>query len=398
MARREAEMAGAGPHPARIALLSILMIACWAIPADAQRDVDTLSAAREKYSSSAESWIALQKDLPEILRRRPTAEAGAKLEAAERARIEMTRARLDYLELLRSVYAAEAVKYKPPDSRGNQIKETVIEADQGLLTDVNRAAARLDEELKAAAADRRRMAAVQNQRTELQELRSLVLSRGRDLDRIGAEFAESSAGRAAVSRAYGEVAEWIGLAIEAAAKDDEIWASAYAKLRRPVERPAVERPAPVRRPDPPAAPVHVPGSAPGVPRGGSSALVPNIGGLWLLDRPQAGSALSGPGAAVGARVEVEQTGDEVKGVFECIFAAPPNEPNRPAVRFGFTGKITNPILRFEIIPPLKGTILIRPADAGTLEVSYRIEGAKKSGVAVGSVPEQKPIVLRKARR
>ena len=67
------------------------------------------------------------------------------------------------------------------------------------------------------------------------------------------------------------------------------------------------------------------------------------------------------------------------------------------VRFNFTGKITNPILQFDISAPLSGTILLRQAD-GAVEVSYGISNPQRTGIAFGVVPKDGPMVLRRAIR
>ena len=127
-------------------------------------------------------------------------------------------------------------------------------------------------------------------------------------------------------------------------------------------------------------------------------MVPTIGGLWLLNNPRARKLPSGAYEPASARLEINQNGVEIEGSFECTFAVPPDEKYNPVVRFNFTGRITNPILRFEISAPLSGTILIRHPDAVTLEVSYGINNPQKTGIAFGAVPEDGPQVLRKVLR
>jgi hypothetical protein len=382
-----------------LTVLPILLVSAWCSPAAGQNPAGQLAAAREAYSTSVEFWAALQQDLPAELKKLPTAEAQANLQAAEQARSAVSKARLDYLNGLKSAYSAAAGRYKAPAGPRIEAKASIAGADKELLSDLDQATVRLDTEIKSVAAtDRARAAALQKQKAGLLDLRSLVLRRGRDLDRFESELAQSQASREALGKAYGELANWASSAIEAAAKDDEAWAAAYARMRLQIPKPPEVRPLPRREPVPMPPPAPGLQSPPPSMQGGGSILVPTIGGLWVLNNPHARKLPSGAYEPASVRLQITQNGTAVEGIYECTFAVPANEPYNPVVRFNFAGSITNPILRFKISAPLSGTIFIRPAGAGTLEVSYGISNPLRTGIAFGAVPEESPQMLRKALR
>jgi hypothetical protein len=355
--------------------------------------------AREAYESAIDVWVVLQQNLAEELRLLPAETGQARLQGTEKARQSVARARLSYLSSLSLHYADLAASFRGPGSAADSTSGQVLSADKTMLSDLDEAVVLLDGEIKSTAAtDRPRAAALQKQKTDLLELRSLILRRGRELARLESARTLASGQRESLAKAYARLAEWTSLAAEAAAKEEESWAAAYTAMRGQISNlpreKIVERPAPETAP-PPTPPVQI---APAPAQGGGSVLVPSIGGLWLLNNPRAKKLPSGAYEPASARLEINQNGTDVEGSFECTFAVPPNEPFNPVVRFNFTGKITNPILRFEITAPLTGTILLRQADAGTMEVSYGINNPQRTGIAFGAVPEDGPQVLRKALR
>jgi len=359
-----------------------------------------LAPAREAYEAAIDVWVALQQNLAEELRLLPAEAARIKLQGTEKARQAVARARLSYLSSLSRSYADVAASLR--GAAGGTADSTtglILSADKSMLSDLDAAVVLLDGEIKSAAAtDRPRSAALQKQKTDLLELKSLIQRRGRELDRLDSARTIANGRWESLAKAYARLAEWASTAAEAAAKEEEAWAATYTTMRGlitnlPRER-VVERQAPetARPPSPPAQ------TGPVLAQGGGSMLVPNIGGLWLLNNPRAKKLPSGAYEPASARLEIIQNGTDVEGSFECTFAVPPNEPFNPVVRFNFTGKITNPILRFDIATPLAGTILLRQADAATIEVSYGISNPQKTGIAFGAVPEDGPQVLRKALR
>lgn len=386
------------PGGALLALALLLLASSGDVFAQAAQS--PVSRAREAYDAAVDIWLAIQQNLAEELRLLPVEAAHIKLQGAERARQALSMARLSYLHSLKQSYAGVASSLSVAGSAADNTATLVLSADKVMLTDLDAAVALLDGDIKraAAAADRSRAAALQEQKTDLLELRSMILRRGRELDRLESARTLSNGRREALAKAYGRLAEWTTAAAEAAAKDEETWAAAYTAMRgqianRPRER-VVERQAPE-----PAVPASPPAQAgPALAQGGGSVLVPSIGGLWLLNNPRARKLPNGAYEPASARLEINQNGTEVEGTFECTFAVPANESYNPVVRFNFTGKITNPILRFDISAPLVGTILIRQSDAATIEVSYGISNPQKTGIAFGAVPEDGPQVLRKALR
>lgn len=383
-----------------ISLLTFAILALApANPAFAQGTGSPLVPAREAYESAIDVWVVLQQNLAEELRLLPAETGQARLQGTEKARQSVARARLSYLSSLSLHYADLAASFRGPGSAADSTSGQVLSADKTMLSDLDEAVVLLDGEIKSTAAtDRPRAAALQKQKTDLLELRSLILRRGRELARLESARTLASGQRESLAKAYARLAEWTSLAAEAAAKEEESWAAAYTAMRGQISNlpreKIVERPAPETAP-PPTPPVQI---APAPAQGGGSVLVPSIGGLWLLNNPRAKKLPSGAYEPASARLEINQNGTDVEGSFECTFAVPPNEPFNPVVRFNFTGKITNPILRFEITAPLTGTILLRQADAGTMEVSYGINNPQRTGIAFGAVPEDGPQVLRKALR
>ncbi len=375
----------------------LLAITFWS-PVLGQTPESQLGVSREAYSAAVDTWMTLQQDLPGELKRLPAEEAQAKLQAAEKARLAVGRARLDYLNGLKAAYETGAGRYKATGDSRNGTKALIEGADKEMLSDLDQATMWLDEEIRSASANRPRVAALQKQRAELMDLRSLIQRRGRDLERFESELSQSNANRAALGRAYGELAGWVASASDAAAKDEEVWAAAYAKMRLRIANQVSERPMPRREPEPAPTPPPTTPAAPPAIQGPASALVPNIGGIWVLNNPHARKLPSGAYEPASSRLTITQNGTEVHGSFECRFAVPANESHNPVVRFDFTGRITNPILRFAVSAPLKGTILIRPVDAVTLEVSYGISNSQKAGIDFGAVPEEGPQLLRRALR
>lgn len=375
----------------------LVAIACFSAVCGQSKEA-SLSAAREAYSSSMDIWMALQQDLPIQIRRLPSADALAKMQTVEKARSAVGKARRDYLNLIKDAYTAAASRYEVPDHSKSEAGAMIEITDKELLSDLDQVISRLDEEIRSSAAtDRPRAAGLQKQKTELLDLKSLVLRRGRDLDRYEAELSQFRSGRQALNRAYLDLAGWVASAAEAADRDDARWTAAYSRLRAQIESRPVERPvSKLPEAPPPAQPV----TTPIVPsaQAAVSALVPNISGLWVLNNPRARKLPSGAYEPASARLEITQTGPEVSGSYECSFAVPENESYNPVVRFNFAGRITNPILRFDIKAPLAGTILIRQGAAGTLEVSYGIRNPQKAGIDFGLVPDDGPQVLSRAVR
>ena len=365
----------------------------------AQGTESPLALAREAYDAAIDVWVALQQNLAEEMRTLPADAARNKLQAAEKARQAVARTRLSYLTSLSQAYADFAAGLRAVASAPDSAAGQLLSADKAMLSDLDAAVALLDSDIKtAAAADRPRVAALQKQKTDLLELRSLALRRGRELDRLESVRKLAKERRESLAKSYTRLSEWASAVAEAAAKEEESWAAAYTAMLGEISNLPRERV--VRRPAPETAPPSTPpvqiAAAPA--QAGGSVLVPSIGGLWLLNNPRAKKLPSGAYEPASARLEVNQNGTDVEGSFECTFAVPPDEPFNPVVRFNFTGKITNPILRFEIAAPLTGTILLRQADAGTMEVSYGINNPQKTGIAFGAVPEDGPQVLRKALR
>ncbi len=367
--------------------------------ARAQATQSPLVPAREAYDAAIDIWVAIQQNLAEELQLLPVEAAQIKLQAAEKARQAVSRARLSYLNSLRRSYAGVAASLRGAGSAPDSATGLVLSADKVMMTDLDAAVVLLDGEIKrAAATDRPRAAALQEQKTDLLELRSLVLRRGRELDRLESARTLANGRRETLAKAYVRLADWASSAVEAAAREEESWAATYTSMRGQIANSPRERVVERQAPEPVVPPPPPVQTGPVLAQGGGSALVPTIGGLWLLNNPRAKKLPSGAYEPASARLEISQNGTDVEGSFECTFAVPSNEPFNPVVRFNFTGKITNPILRFDIAAPLAGTILLRQADAGTIEVSYGISNPQKTGIAFGAVPEDGPQVLRKALR
>jgi hypothetical protein len=160
-------------YPFWIAVFPVLLVSAFCRHAAGQNPAVQLAAAREAYSSSVEIWAALQQDLPAELKKLPTADAQAKLQSAEKARSAVSKARLDYLNGLKSAYSAAAGRYKAPADPRIEAKASIAGADKELLLDLDQATARLDDEIRSVAAtDRARAAALQKQKAGLLDLRS----------------------------------------------------------------------------------------------------------------------------------------------------------------------------------------------------------------------------------
>lgn len=366
--------------------------------------VSRAEAAREAYAASIDIWSGLQESLPEQTRRLAATDAELRIQATEKARLAVNRTRQAYLDAIRESYEAAAASLSAPASaRAGEIG-LVLAADKELLSDIESATALLDGEIKAiAATDRTRAAALQKEKTDLLELRTLVLRRGREFDRLEADRRLAASSRDTLAKAYVRLAEWTKAAEAEAAKSDAVWAALYSKMRGqlsnlPLETLSARRSQPETDPAlaETAAP-QVPQMAPTVTPPAGGALVPNVGGIWVLNNPRAKKLPNGAYEPASARMEITQSGADIEGTFECTFAVPTQEKFNPVVRFNFTGKITNPILRFDISTPLSGSILLRQID-GAVEVSYGISNPQRTGIAFGVVPEDGPMVLRRAIR
>ncbi|MBE0657748.1 MAG: hypothetical protein IH602_08645 [Bryobacteraceae bacterium] len=370
----------------------------------AQAQVSQVEAAREAYAASVDIWSVIQESLTEQIRRLPASEAEVRIQAAEKARLAVNRTRQAYLNALRDSYAAAAKP--PPAPAGGKTGEVqlILAADRELLADIGSATALLDAEIKATAGtDRIRAAALQKEKTDLLELRTIISRRGRELDRLETNWRLAAANRETVAKAYARLAEWTVTAEAEASKEDAAWAGVYTKMRGqlanlPLEaltaRSSEAEPPPVKQE---AAVQAASPAVAAVVQSAGGALVPNVGGVWAMNNPRARKLPSGAYEPSSARLEVSQSGAEVEGSFECTFAVPAEEKFNPLVRFNFTGKITNPILRFDISAPLSGSILLRQAD-GALEVSFGISNPQRTGIDFGVVPEDGPMVLRRAIR
>lgn len=367
-----------------------------------QSPLSQTEVTREAYAASIDIWSVLQESLPGQIRRLSPADAELRIQAAEKARLTINRTRQAYLNALRDSYTAVVKSLAGPAAARPAELDLLLAADKELLADIASATAFLDGEIRTiASTDRARAAALQKEKTDLLELRTIVLRRGRELDRVET-IRRLAAGRGeSLSKAYQRLADWTATAESEAAKEDAMWAAVYAKMRRelanlplgtitsrksePGEAVKVEAPQPA------------PQAAPAVVQSAGGALVPSVGGVWILNNPRAKKLPNGAYEPASARLEVSQSGADIQGSFECTFAVPAEEKFNPIVRFSFVGKITNPILRFEISAPLSGSILLRQADGG-LEVSYGISNPQRTGIAFGVVPEDGPMVLRRAIR
>jgi hypothetical protein len=363
-----------------------------------------VAAAREAYAAAADIWFVIQESLTEQIRRLPASDAEVRIQAAEKARVAVKRTRQAYLNALRDSYAAAAKPLPAPASGTAGEVELILAADRELLADIGSATALLDGEIKAiAGADRIRAAALQKEKTDLLELRTIVSRRGRELDRLESGWRLAAANRETLAKAYARLAEWTVTAEAEASKEDAAWAGVYTKMRGQLANLPLETlsarnneagPAPAK---PEAAEQAAPPAVAAVVQSAGGALVPNVGGVWAMNNPRAKKLPDGAYEPASARLEISQSGAEIEGSFECAFAVPAAEKFNPVVRFNFTGKITNPILRFDISAPLSGSILLRQAD-GALEVSFGISNPQRTGIAFGVVPEDGPMVLRRAIR
>lgn len=369
-----------------------------------QSQASHVEAAREAYAASVDIWSVIQESLSEQVRRLTASDANLRIQAAEKARLAVNRTRQAYLNSLRDSYAAAAKSISAPAGVKAGEADLILAADKALLADIGSATALLDSEIKAiAASDRARASALQKEKTDLLELRTIVLRRGRELERVETNRRLAAADRETLAKAYKRLADWTVTAEAEAAKEDASWAGLYSRMRGelanlPLETLAVKQSPPETTPakdERPAEPA--PQAAPAVVQSAGGALVPNVGGIWLLNNPRAKKLPNGAYEPASARLEVGQSGAEIEGSFECTFAVPAEEKFNPVVRFNFTGKITNPILRFDLSAPLSGSILLRQADGG-LEVSYGISNPQRTGIAFGVVPEDGPMVLRRAIR
>jgi hypothetical protein len=369
-----------------------------------QAPVSPVEAAREAYAASVDIWTVVQESLPEQVRRLPAGGAEQRIQAAEKARIAVNRTRQAYLNSVRDSYAGAARSLSAPAGSKAGEADLLLAADKELLADIGNAAELLDAEVKAiAATDRARAAALQKEKTDLLELRTIVLRRGRELERVETSRRLTAADREKLAKAYARLAEWTATAEAEASKEDAAWAGFYSRLRGELANLPLETLAARRSPaetakakaegeaEPPAP------AAPAVVQSAGGALVPNVGGIWILNNPRAKKLPSGAYEPASARLEISQSGADIEGSFECTFAVPAEEKFNPVVRFNFTGKITNPILRFDISAPSSGSILLRQAD-GAVEVSYGITNPQRTGIAFGVVPEDGPMVLRRSIR
>lgn len=360
--------------------------------------------AREAYVASLDIWALVQEGLPEQIRRLSVTEAEQRIQAAEKARLAVNRTRQAYLNALWESYEAAASSLSAPAAgRAGEI-DILLSADKALLSDLHSATALLDGEIKTiSGTDRTRAAALQKEKTDLLELRTIVLRRGRDLDRIETSRRLNASNRETLAMAYARLAEWAKTAEAEASREDAVWVGVYSKMRGDLanlplgtlatrKSQAETPPAMDGTEAPPAAP-----PAELVLQSSGGALVPNLGGIWVMNNPRAKKLPDGAYEPASARLEVRQNGADVEGTFECTFAVPAEEKFNPVVRFNFTGKITNPILRFDISAPLSGSILMRQA-GGAVEVSYGISNPQRTGIAFGAVPEEGPMVLRRAIR
>jgi len=213
----------------------------------------------------------------------------------------------------------------------------------------------------------------------------------------------AAANRESLAKAYARLVEWTTATEAEASREDAAWAEVYARMRGQLanlpqdtfgakksqtETPPAKGEAAVE----PASQ-----TAPALVQAAGGALVPNVGGIWILNNPRARKLPNGAYEPASARMEINQSGADIEGSFECTFAVPANEKFNPVVRFNFTGKITNPILRFDISAPLSGSILLRQIN-GAVEASYGISNPQRTGIAFGVVPEDGPMVLRRAIR
>ncbi|MBA3974651.1 MAG: hypothetical protein C0504_10595 [Candidatus Solibacter sp.] len=388
----------------RFAVLAGLAIGVVVQAYGRQTPASQSGTAREAYAASVDIWTVIQEGLPGQIRRLGASEAESRIQAAEKARVAVNRTRQAYLNVLRGSYAAAAASLAAP--AGGRAVETkaLLAADKELLSDIENATNLLDGDIKAiAATDRTRAAALQKEKTDLLELRTIVMRRGRELDRIETSRLLAASNRQALAKAYARLAEWTTKAEAEASKEDAAWTERYTAMRGELANLPLETLA-ARKSQPETAPpqeeaVAQPAAqtAPVVMQAAGGALVPNVGGVWVLNNPRARKLPSGAYEPATARLEISQNGAEIEGSFECAFAVPPEEKFNPVVRFNFTGKITNPILRFDITAPLSGSILLRQAGGG-VEVSYGISNPQRTGVAFGVVPEDGPMMLRRTIR
>ncbi len=179
-----------------------------------------LAPAREAYEAAIDVWVALQQNLAEELRLLPAEAARIKLQGTEKARQAVARARLSYLSSLSRSYADVAASLR--GAAGGTADSTtglILSADKSMLSDLDAAVVLLDGEIKSAAAtDRPRSAALQKQKTDLLELKSLIQRRGRELDRLDSARTIANGRWESLAKAYARLAEWASTAAEAAAQ------------------------------------------------------------------------------------------------------------------------------------------------------------------------------------
>ena len=244
----------------------------------AQGTESPLALSREAYDAAIDVWVALQQNLAEEMRTLPADAARNKLQAAEKARQAVARTRLSYLTSLSQAYADFAAGLRAVASAPDSAAGQLLSADKAMLSDLDAAVALLDSDIKtAAAADRPRVAALQKQKTDLLELRSLALRRGRELDRLESVRKLAKERRESLAKSYTRLSEWASAVAEAAAKEEESWAAAYTAMLGEISNLPRERV--VRRPAPETAPPSTPpvqiAAAPA--QAGGSVLVPSIG-------------------------------------------------------------------------------------------------------------------------
>ena len=321
-------------------------------------------ALRECVSADAEVARSAMTESPESAMERTRA-AEAKRAAAESAKSA-------WYEAVRRRYAPLANEQPGARADAGSAAAAANETLADFTTDANLLAQELKNISPVAI---RRIAALRQQRSSLEELRKLYAERKAALERI-------AAANTAIDRARVSIAGSTGRALSLLAAEQQRmegsradWSGWYGAVRKGAEqRAALAAAAAAAAAKPPVA-EPTPQPVQERPR--------SLVGTWTLVSPRLEKFADEVGPLYGdvsVQVEITQAGDEVAGSYRGVVFVPPNERYNPDVSFRFTAPVgTGAAVEGKIAGPLSGWVRIEWAGENEILVSYSIEKTLAAG-------------------